>query len=177
MSTSARADRVVAQLAERELDGVLVTDIVDVRYLTGFTGTNAACLVTAEERLFMTDFRYIEQAEAQVREFERLPAGRDLTGDLAERLRGRVGFDDARMSVCAHAKLGEKIGEGVELVPAGGLVGGLREVKDADELRRIAAATELATAALERVLERGLAGYTEHAVAGGAERGRVGAGA
>jgi Xaa-Pro aminopeptidase len=177
VSTGARADRVVAQLAERELDGVLVTDIVDVRYLTDFTGTNAACLVTAEERLFMTDFRYVGQAEAQVREFERLPAGRDLTGDLAERLRGRVGFDDARMSVRAHAKLGEKIGAGVELVPAGGLVGGLREVKDADELRRIAAATELATAALERVLERGLAGYTEHAVALELERAMVDAGA
>jgi len=177
MSTSARADRVVAQLAERGLESLLVTDLVDVRYLTGFTGTNGACIVTAGELLFMTDFRYVEQAEAQVDGYERLPAGRDLAADLAERLRGRAGFDDARMSVRTHAKLGEKVGEGVELVPAGGLVGGLREIKDAGELRRIAAATELATTTLERVLEVGLAGRTERAVALELERAMVDAGA
>ena len=69
-------------MRERELDSLLVTDLVNVRWLTGFTGTNGACVVTPEERLFLTDFRYVEQAEEQVREFERLPAGRDLAGEL-----------------------------------------------------------------------------------------------
>ena len=86
VSTAARADRVVELLRERELDSLLVTDLVNVRYLTGFTGTNGACVVTPDERLFLTDFRYVEQAEEQVADFERLPAGRDLVGDLAERL-------------------------------------------------------------------------------------------
>ena len=162
---NARGDRLVELLAERELDSLLVTDLVNVRYLTGFTGSSGACVVTPEERLFLTDFRYVEQAGEQVAGFELLPAGRDLAGDLATRLGGRAGFDDAHVSVRTHAKLVEEMGGGVELVAAGDLVERLRQVKDPAELAAIAAAAQLATAALERVLERGLAGKTEKAVA------------
>jgi Xaa-Pro aminopeptidase len=165
VSTAARAERLVELLRERELDSLLVTDLVNVRYLTGFTGTNGACVVTPDERLFLTDFRYVAQAEEQVRDFERLPAGRELASDLAERLSGRAGFDDAHMSVRTHARLTENVGEGVELVAAGGLVERLREVKDAYELDRIGEAAKLATAALERTLEHGLAGRTERGFA------------
>ncbi len=160
-----RGERLVELLGERELDSLLVTDLANVRYLTGFTGTNGACVVTPQQRLFLTDFRYVEQAAGQVSGFELLPAGRDLAADLAARLAGRAGFDDAHVSVRTHAKLLEKLSEGVELVAAGGLVERLRQVKDRAELAAIAAASELATAALERVLARGLAGRTERAVA------------
>jgi Xaa-Pro aminopeptidase len=160
-----RADRIVALLEERSLDWLLVTDLVNVRYLTGFTGTNGACLVSPEERLFFTDFRYVERARSEVREFERVEGARDLLGDVAARLRGRAGFDDAHLSVRAHRRLGEKAGDGVELVPAGGLVERLREVKDEGELRAMRAATQIADAAYEEVRERGLAGRTEREVA------------
>jgi len=165
MTAGTRVDRLVGLLAEDELDSLLVTDLVNVRYLTGFTGTNGACVVTPSERLFLTDFRYVEQAAHQVEGFELLPAGRELATDLAARLAGRAGFDDAHMSVRTHAKLAEKAPEGVELCPAGGLVERLRQVKDAGELEAIAGAARLATEALERVLKRGLAGRTERAVA------------
>src|SRR5215210_3891145 len=119
--SSARADRLLPLLEQRELDCLLVTDSVNVRWLCGFTGTNSAAIVAAEERLFFTDFRYVEQADAQVAGFERVVAERDLLDDLASRLRGRVGFDDAELSVRAHAKLGEAVSDEVELVAAGGL--------------------------------------------------------
>ncbi len=165
-ATSAqRADRLAAVLAERELDCLLVTDLVNVRWLTGFTGTNGACVVSRDQRLFLTDFRYTEQAEAQVQDFDRIQAGRDLLVDLAGRLAGRAGFDDAQLSVRSHAKIADKAPDGVELVAAGGAVEGLREVKDAGELERIAAAQELATAALEATLLRGLVGRTEREIA------------
>jgi Xaa-Pro aminopeptidase len=144
---------------------VLVTNLVNVRYLTGFTGTNGACLVTRDERLFLTDFRYVERARAEVREFERLEGGRDLLGDLAARLRGRAGFDDAHVSVRTHLRLEEKAGEGVELVPAGGLVERLREQKDEGELQAMRAAAHIADAAYEDLRERGLTGRTEREVA------------
>ncbi len=158
-------DRLASSMRERELDSLLVTDLVNVRYLTGFTGTNGACVVSPEQRLFLTDFRYVEQAAEQVSGYELLPAGRDLVADLAPRLGGRAGFDDAKVSVRTHAKLAEKVADGVELVAAGGLVERLRQVKTGAELAAISAASELATAALERVLERGLAGRTERTVA------------
>ena len=69
---------------ERELDSLLVTNLLNVRYLTGFTGTNGACIVTPEERLFFTDFRYVEQAREQVPDFERIEVGRDILGDARE---------------------------------------------------------------------------------------------
>src|SRR3954447_22051304 len=91
---TARADRLLDLLGERELDSLLVTGLVNVRYLTGFTGTNGACIVTPEDRLFLTDFRYVEQAEEQVRGFESVEAERDMLADLAGRLSGRAGFED-----------------------------------------------------------------------------------
>jgi Xaa-Pro aminopeptidase len=160
-----RTDRLVELLEERELDSLLVSDLLGVRYLTGFTGTNGACVVTRDERLFFTDFRYVEQARDQVPEYERIEAGRDMLGDLSGRLLGRAGFDDDHMSVATHAKLAEKVGPDVELVPAGGLVEQLRAVKDADEVAAMRAAAELATAAYESLLERGLVGRTERDVA------------
>ena len=66
-----RADRVVAQLEERELDCLLVTNLVNVRYLTGFTGTNGACVVGRDGRLFLTDSRYVEQSKQQTAEVQK----------------------------------------------------------------------------------------------------------
>ena len=165
--SAARADRLVERLRDRELDALLVTDLVDLRWLTGFSGTNGAALVSADERLFLTDFRYTEQAAEQVGDgFEIVRAGRDLLRDLSARLPvGRAGFDDERVTVKVHARLGEKAGASVELVAAGGLVRELCEVKDAGELERIAAAAELATACFETVVGRGLAGRSERALA------------
>jgi Xaa-Pro aminopeptidase len=160
-----RADRLTALLDERELDCLLVTNLVNVRYLSGFTGTNGACLVARDERLFLTDSRYVEQAKQQVTGFELLEASRELLGDLAARLRGRAGFDDAHVSVKAHRLLGKKAGEGTELVPAAGLVEGLRAVKDEGELQAIRAAAGLADAAYAELRSAGLVGRTEREVA------------
>jgi Xaa-Pro aminopeptidase len=160
-----RIDRLLGLLEQRGLDSLLVTDLLNVRYLTGFTGTNGACVVSADERLFFTDFRYLEQAAEQVPDFERVEVGRDLMGALAARLRGRAGFDDEDLSVASHAKVAEKAPDGVELVAAGGLVEQLRAVKDESEVAAMSSAAELATAAYETLRERGLTGRTEREVA------------
>src|SRR3954452_22769774 len=129
-----RADRLAERIAEGELDAIVVTDLTNVRYLTGFTGSNAVCVVGPEQRDFITDFRYVEQVKREVEGFDRIQGKQDLLGDLAERLRGRVGFEDQHMSVRTHKRMGELVGEGVELVPAGGLVEDLRAVKSAEEI-------------------------------------------
>ena len=160
-----RADRVVELLAERQLDCLVVTNLVNVRYLTGFTGTNGACVVALDNRLFLTDSRYVEQSKQQVTEFERLEASRELVGDLAARLSGRAGFDDAHVSVRAHAALAYKVPDGVELVAAAGVVEALRAVKDEAELAAIRAAAALADRAYEQLRDTGLVGRTEREVA------------
>jgi Xaa-Pro aminopeptidase len=161
-----RADRLAPLVAERELDQLFVSDLTNVRYLTGFTGTNGACLVGREERIFFTDFRYTERAEREVgEEWERPEAERELVPQIAARMRGKVGFEDAKLSVRQLARLEAAVGEEADLVPAGDLVEKLRAVKEPEEIELIAAAAELTDGVYRWALERGLAGRTERDVA------------
>jgi Xaa-Pro aminopeptidase len=172
LATATRADRVVDTLADRELDSLLVNDLVNVRWLTGFTGTSGLALVGREVKLFVTDFRYVEQAQAQVPEaFEKARGKAELAEEAVKRMSGRVGFDDAHVTVKQFRRLQELAPEGVELVPAAGIVEDLRVLKDAAEVEAIRAATALADEVFAEIAERGLAGRTEHEVAVDAEVG------
>jgi Xaa-Pro aminopeptidase len=178
--TTERADRLAELVAEEGLDQLIVGDLVrpgdssgdataNTRWLTGFGGTSAVAVVGPETRLFITDFRYTEQAEREVGDaFERVTAASRLLPELASRLAGRVGFDDTATSVANLRKLEDELGEGVELAAAGGLVERLRRRKDAGELEAIAAAARVADDAYETVLAAGLAGRTEREVAAAA---------
>ena len=167
-----RGDRLEALLAERKLDRMLVTDLTNVRYLTGFTGTNGACICGPGIRLFLTDFRYTERAAAEVEGWEAVTVAKDWVAGVAARLDGRFGFEDDRMPVRSLQKLKEKLADGVEPVAAGGTVERLRRVKDEHELAAIAAASELADEVSRWALERGFAGRREVEVARAVE-GRI----
>jgi Xaa-Pro aminopeptidase len=160
-----RGDRLEQQLTERELDRMLVLNLINIRYLTGFTGTNGACVCGPGVRLFFTDFRYTERAEAEVEGWEIHTIANDWLGGIAEHLQGRVGFEDDHMAVRLLEKLKEKLADGVEMVPAGGRVEELRRVKDEGELALIGEAAKLADEALRWSTEQGLAGKTEREVA------------
>ena len=167
-----RADRLAGLAEERDVDVLLVSEPVNLRYVTGFSGTNGLALVGAGDdgiRRFITDFRYVERAAAEVEGFDHEEGARDLLEALPRTLPDqsplRLGFDDAHVSVRQHGRLREVLDEEVELVAAGGLVERLRAVKDAAELERVAAAAELADEAFSAAVERGLAGRTERTVA------------
>ena len=164
-----RGDRLAALLAERELECLLVTDLVNVGYLTGFGGTNGACVCGAERRVFLTDFRYTERAAAEVEGWDVVTVADDWLGGIAERLAGRVGFEDHHMAVRTLRRLEEKLPDGVTLEGVAGTVEKLRRVKDEAELAAIAAAAQLADEVWRWTLERGLVGRTELDVARAAE--------
>jgi len=164
-----RGDRLAAMVADSELDLVLVTDLVNVNYLTGFGGTNGACICGSDKRLFFTDFRYSERAETEVEGWDVVTVKDDWLAGLAERLWGKVGFEDDHLSVRTLRRLEEKLADGVETAPAGDKVEKLRRVKDAGELAAIAAAAELADEVWRWSLEHGLAGRAEREVARAAE--------
>ncbi|MDX6625384.1 MAG: Xaa-Pro aminopeptidase [Solirubrobacterales bacterium] len=164
-----RGDRLEAALAERELDRMLVTDLTNVRYLTGFTGTNGACVCGPGIRVFFTDFRYTERAAAEVEGWDPVTVEGDWLAAIAERLEGRVGFEDDHMAVRSLVKLKEKLAEAVEVVPAGGAVEKLRRVKDEGELAAIEEASKLADQVWKWSVERGFAGRSEREVARAAE--------
>lgn len=164
-----RGERLEAALAERELDRMLVTDLTNVRYLTGFTGTNGACICGPDIRLFLTDFRYTERAAAEVEGWEPITVAGDWLGAIAEKLEGRFGFEDDHLAVRVLEKLKGKLAEGVEPVPAGGAIEELRRVKDEQELAAIAEASKLADQVWQWSVERGFTGRSERDVARAAE--------
>ena len=181
MNVEGRAERLASLVAEAELDSVLVGDLVrpgdsspdamaNIRWLTGFGGTSGFAVVGAERREFLTDFRYTERAAAEVAaSFERVTLEGRLLASLAERLSGRVGYDEDATSVSSLRKVSDALPEGVELVPANGLVEKLRRHKDAGEIKAIAEASRLADEVFEWLAERGLEGRTEREVARAAE--------
>ena len=161
-----RAERLAKLVAERDLDRLFVSELINVRYLTGFSGTNGACLVGEDEFIFFTDFRYTERAAQEVgEEWERPGAERELIPQIAARMRGRVGFEDAKLSVRSLGRLEAAVSEGVKLLPAGDLVEELRARKEPEEIERIAAAAELADEVYRWALDRGLTGRTEREIA------------
>ena len=76
-----RADRVADRLAEKGVDLLLVTHLPNLRYLTGFTGSNGMAVIGRDVRRFVTDFRYVEQAAA--------PGGRTSTASRGRRTSSR----------------------------------------------------------------------------------------
>lgn len=176
-----RAGRLLALLADAGVDALMVTDLVNVRYLTGYTGSNGLALVGPDTRVFITDFRYVQQSAEEVDpSFERRRAPQDLLAAVAEALPAgplRLGFEDAHVSVRRHVELRERLPEGVELMPAGSLVEALREVKEPDEIENVRLATSIADGAFERVIANGLVGRTEREVALALEREMLDAGA
>jgi Xaa-Pro aminopeptidase len=164
-----RGDRLAALVGERELDCFLVTDLVNVDYLTGFGGTNGACVCGAGARVFLTDFRYTERAEAEVEGWEVVTVEDDWLGGIAAHLSGKTGFEDHHMAVRTLKRLEEKLPDGVTLESAAGTVEKLRRVKDRAELEAIAAAAALADEIWRWSLQRGIGGRTELDVARAAE--------
>ena len=169
---AARLERLGMRLAELELDALLVDSPVDLRYVSGYTGTNGLALLRpagGPPPAFLTDFRYTTQSAAEVPgEYEQ----RTVTGELRDSLPsllgdegGRLGVDETKVTVHAHRRLREQLGAGWELEAANGLVEQQRAVKEPAEVAAIAAACALADEALRELLEEGLAGRTEHEVA------------
>jgi len=164
-----RRKRLVERLPELGVEGLFVSMLPNVRYLTGFTGSNGQVLVTADETVFFTDGRYQEQARAQVSEVEcvfYLDGFPPAIAVARTRGVGRLGFEAAGVTYRYWEQLRERA-EGIELAPIGPEVERLRRTKDAEEVVLIGRAQEAADVAFERVvLGGGLGeGITEREVA------------
>lgn len=157
----------VARLAELLEQPLLVTAPANVRWLTGFSSSNAAVLVEpAGEATVFADFRYAE-AGAALTGVAFVCTGRNLLADLAERLAGRtVAFETEHVT---HAGW-ETLRAGPELVAAIGLVEGLRAVKDADEVDAIRRAAVLSDRVFGELAGERCTGRTERELAWWVER-------
>ena len=151
----------VDRLRERLEEPLLVTHGVNVRYLTGFSSSNAALFVELDRVRLFSDFRYAEAARA-IEGVEFVETKRSLVAALAELLQGRIGFEADAVSYAGWETLGAG---GLELVPRRGLVEALRAVKDEGELDAIRRAGEITSGAYERLAEERFTGRTERELA------------
>jgi Xaa-Pro aminopeptidase len=160
-----RRNRLAATLQERDLDGAFITNLINVCYLTGFTGSNGALWLRADGRgVFLTDGRYKDQAAGEVIGVEH-EITRELHGRAAARMQaGRWAVETHTLSVDAHTAL-------AQAVPAAALVSlrrgveQLREVKDDTEIEALRKACEVSTRALDGLIEGPLAGRSEREIA------------
>lgn len=176
MTTPGRREALRELLRAAELDALLITDLINVRYLSGFSGSNAALVVHAEDTegderrtRLATDGRYVEQAASEVPDIGRVierSCDRAIVAAAGHDGVRRLGFESGHVTVDAHAALVEVMDE-VTLVRAPGLPQRLRAVKDDTEIELLRAACASADAALADLIETGglRPGKTERQVA------------
>ncbi|MGH3459084.1 M24 family metallopeptidase [Aeromicrobium sp.] len=165
-----RRSRLAENLQQRELDAALISDLVNLRYLTGFTGSNGAVLVTAAAvATFVSDGRYRDQATAECPDVDR-HTDRDLFGTLLTHAElpgdARIGVETHALSVDEYETvvglMGERAFSASSLRRA---VEELRVVKDDVEITALARACEISTQALAGLLDGPFAGRTEREIA------------
>jgi Xaa-Pro aminopeptidase len=170
-----RRENLLERFADIQVDAILVTRLPNVRYLTGFTGSNAQLLVTEAQTVFFTDGRYTEQSRHEVEGVERVICLEGFDEALAaqcSRLGSsrakvgsfRVGFEAHDVTVSRHERLSDALGA-VELVRLGAEVEGLRRAKDQDEIAMLRRAQEVTDQAFEGILDRLAVGLAETQIA------------
>jgi Xaa-Pro aminopeptidase len=178
-ATETRIDRLRLQLEDQSLDGLIVSNASNRRYISGFTGSSGMLLVTGRRAVIATDFRYYKQAEIQSPAFRLHKAAGKLEewlpGLLDEEGSKRIGFESGDVTYALHRQMQVVIDDmpvanRPKLVASGGVVEKLRSTKDSEELAMLQAAIDLGDAALESVVERIEPGWTERQVAWEIER-------
>lgn len=169
MDVAGRADRIRMAAAEAECDALVVVNMVNVRYLTGFTGSAGLVWLGPDELVLITDRRYAEQSEAEtgqagaaVRIEITNEAPKEILAAAAAGV-GRIGLEAASVSWADQRKYAEWLS--ADLVATTGVVESCRQIKDDGEIERMAAAAAIADGALAEVRPQLANGPTEREVA------------
>ena len=156
MNHSDRLAQLRSKMADLEVDAFLVSDPLNRLYLSGFTGSSGNLMVTRNDSILATDFRYVEQAEREAPSYKthRTRGGASWLPEVAASLGVcRLGFEADHLSVAIHARLKSSLEESDEandicLEPTSGVVEGIRGVKDAGEIELIERAVWIADEAM-----------------------------
>ncbi len=155
-------------LEERQLAALIFFGMTNVRYLSGFSGTDGVFICTSSETIFLTDSRYTTQAQNQVIADRVVCYSNKLQAvadELASLRLARAGFDADAISVALFDKLKGLIASETELVPCGAELEALRACKDSDEIFFLKQAADLNRQAFEAVLPKIVPGVSEKAIA------------
>jgi Xaa-Pro aminopeptidase len=154
-----RSEQVCSSLEAHGIDGLLITGEPNIRYLSGFTGSESFVFLSHTARVFITDSRFTEQAEEECKGFEVVryrhpyPELEATLGTLASKYGvSRLGFEKDSVTFGFYDKLARS-GPKAQLIPTAGIVEALRYVKDQREIQLIAKAARIADEAFNHIIE------------------------
>ncbi|MCD8508711.1 MAG: Xaa-Pro peptidase family protein [Bacillus sp. (in: Bacteria)] len=149
-----RLNQLKGKLASHEIDGILVTSSYNRQYISGFTGTAGVALISENEAKFITDFRYVEQAENQAKDFEIVQHTGPIHEEIAKQVKqmgiSRLGFEKDHVTYSTFETY--KVAIQTQLVPISGMLEKMRLIKDESELAIIREAVQIADAAFDHII-------------------------
>ncbi|WP_108670830.1 M24 family metallopeptidase [Peribacillus acanthi] len=158
-----KLERLRASLENANVDGILITSKHNRRYITGFSGSSGVVLISANEAKFITDFRYVEQAEEQCRGFEIVQHTAAIHEEVAHQAKSmgmkRLAFEQDHVTFATYNQYNSAF-EG-ELVPLSGAIEKLRLIKTPSEIKILKEAAQIADAAFTHILGYIKPGLTE----------------
>ena len=161
-----RVQAFLDKMQEKELDGIIINNLKNVYYLTGFWGSNGTVFISRDRQVLVTDARYIIAAKQEVTGFE-IFAERDELATIAKIAKdmglSRIGFED-EVSVSYYHRM-QTAFEGLELVPQTQFVEALRMIKDETEIATIRKACSISDQAFQDALDFIKPGKTEIEIA------------
>ncbi len=167
-----RLQKLRQKLAEKELDAIFVSQPENRYYLSGFDGSAGFLLITSQEAILATDFRYIEQVKRQAPDYKIFQITNDVVNQFPELIAGlnlqKLGFEAKHITFAIYRQLNDVTGKmqsPLKLVPLDGLVESLRVVKEPEEIELITQATEISDSAFQHIEDIIRAGMTEREVA------------
>ena len=168
MDYAARTSRLQESLGSHEVDALLITNLTNVLYLTGFSGSNGQLLITSDRAVFLTDPRYAARASTLVEGAEISIYPSRLTERLQPLLgetgSPRLGVEAKTMTLAEREDLQSRLGD-VALIPVSGPVEAMRRTKDAREVDLLRDAIALGDRAFSWVLDQLAPGVTERQIA------------
>jgi Xaa-Pro aminopeptidase len=160
-----RAKTIADSLESRGVDGILITHITNVRYVTGFTGSSGCVLMGRKDRVFCTDFRYEEQAKQEIKGFDILIEKEERPKEIIERAKSlgikTLGFE----STASYDFYRSLVRKGLKIKAVSNFIEDLRTIKDAEELVLIMKAVSRAEKAFLGMKDAIRPGVTEREVA------------
>jgi Xaa-Pro aminopeptidase len=158
-----KIERLRSTFSESGIDGMLITSTYNRRYMTNFTGSSGVVLVSQDKALFITDFRYTEQAAEQAADYEIVQHTGPIQEEVAKQVGKlgikKLGFEKNYMTYSSYESY-QKVLE-AELIPVAGTIEKLRLIKTPEELKIIKDAADIADAAFKHILDFIKPGVTE----------------
>jgi Xaa-Pro aminopeptidase len=163
-----RIQRLVGKLGEKDIEGILISQPENRRYLSGFEGSAGFLFITAKDKILATDSRYTVQAKSQVPDYKLVTISSDtdkwfpqITDELGIK---RLGFEAEHIAFAQHMRLCDILNKGksgLKLIPTEGIVESLRALKEPEEIELMTQAAEIADAAMGYIRKKLRVGMTE----------------